>query len=385
MSRSLAVLLLACPSLLLAASAAGAQQADDPLVLLALADVQLREARRSGEHEELEVAESSYLRVLERAPESKAAWLGVAYARLGAHRFEEALDAARSAARLAPDDVAARALLCDVHFALGNYAEADALSRTLAQQELTLGSLARRGLLAEARGEREQALSYFEDALQAGKLLHASRADLAWCHSMIGEQHLQANRLDEAEHHFERALRLDANSHFSAHALAEVHQARGDWQVAEHLLRELIARAPQPGFWVQLGEVLEAQGKTAEARAWYDKSEQDMLGDYEAGDFGHLRELAELWLAHGGDPERAWEVAALDLEEVRHDSGAYETAAWAAYRLGELPKAAALMREAVRMGGGEPRRFERAAEIFEAAGKELLAAHYRRTAAELGS
>jgi tetratricopeptide (TPR) repeat protein len=361
------------------------QVQDDPAGLTRRGHDLLREGRRGGVHELLEEAEGLYLQALALAPASAPAWNGLAYARLGRHDFDGALAAARAALRIEPDDSALLALLGDVHFGAGNLTEAEAAWRMLHARGETLASLARLGLAAEARGRDAEAERNFRDALEAGRLLEVSVEDIAWCHCMLAELEQNRGHAAAAEHSFRAATVLDPQSRFAAQGLARAltEQSRADEALT--ILMELVERLPEPAHFVQIGETLETLGRAEEARGWYARCEADVQRDFARGDFGHARELAELWLDHGGDPERALELALRDLNEVRHDSGAWETAAWAFFRCGRFAEAAQHVTEALRSGGGEARLWRRAAEVYAAAGDRLRAARCRKLAEERAS
>ena len=94
--------------------------------------------------------------------------------------------------------------------------------------------------------------------------------------------------------------------------------------------------------------------------------------DLESGDVGHLRELAELRISQGRFQEAA-ELARRDLEEVRRDVTAFETAAWALHSDGRSREARLLLHGALVHGNDRPRLSERAAIIFEASRPDLEA------------
>ncbi len=361
------------------------QVQDDPAGLTRRGHDLLREGRRGGVHELLEQAEGLYLQALALEPASASAWNGLAYARLGRHDFDGALAAARSALRIEPDDTALLALLGDVHFGAGNLTEAEAAWRMLHGRGETLASLARLGLAAEARGRAAEAERHFRDALEAGRLLDASAEDLAWCICMLAALEQSRGRADAAERSFREAIALDPRSRFAAQGLARALTEQGRADEALTILTELVERLPEPAHFVQIGETLEALGRAGEASGWYARCEADVQRDFARGDFGHARELAEMWLDHGGDPQRALELALRDLNEVRRDSGAWETAAWGFFRCGRFAEAARHVTEALRAGGGEPRLWRRAAEIYAASGDRLRAARCRRIAEERAS
>lgn len=128
-------------------------------------------ARVSHEHEDFQRAIHGFSAALAAEPESPSARVGLAYALAGRHRFSEALGHARAAAELRPDSLEVLALLADLHIALGHELEAEVLVEYLEARSLTLETLARRGLVHDLRGRREEALTSLRESLVAGGLL----------------------------------------------------------------------------------------------------------------------------------------------------------------------------------------------------------------------
>lgn len=356
---------------------------DDPACLSKLGGAWLATARRSAAHEHYESGADAFRRLLSLEPESRTARVGLAYTCLGRHRFDEALELARAAARIAPDASEVIALLADAHLALGNDAEAAALANQLLDQGLSLESLSRVALLEQLRGHDGRAESLFRDALQAGAIMNAGAEELAWCRTMLGDLLLGRGRLDAAEEEYRAARSLDEHAHAATLGLARVAADRGEPALARTLLERLAADQPEPRNRVALGRVLEQLGDPEGARRWFDRAERDMRRDIDHGDLGHARELVELWLHRGADPRAAVDLALRDLREVRRDAGAFETAAWAMHHAGRHDEAVDLIREALRRGPSETRAVRRAARIHAAAGSSLEAELCRRRARSL--
>ena len=315
--------------------------------------------------------------VAREAPAARAvgsARIGLAYALLGRHRFREALAEAREVAHRRPQDPEVLALLGDIHFGLGNYAEAEAFFLRLADLQLTLHSLARVALIQQHRGRLSEAAATLAEALEAGRLLGNAPPDLAWCHTMIGELELGRGNIEEAGRSFQSALDRHERAHAAAWRLAQVDLMRKEPARAKAGLLALVEAHPKPAYWITLGEACDALGEIAEARRWYVMAESDMLGDLARGDVGHVRELVELWLAHPLTPDpspnaaRAVQLALGDLEEIRQDVGAFETAAWALHCAGEHEEALRLIRRALRRSA-DARTPWRAAMIHDAVGR----------------
>ena len=340
------------------------------------AELELKLARHRGEHEDYEASEASF-RKLGAQRESAGSLVGLAYSLIGQHEFAEALATARSAASLRPESVEVRALLGDLHFALGNYAEAEMIYELLVSSELNLSSLSRLAEIKEQRGLFSEAQALYDDAIEAGELLQASPSAIAWCKTIAGDLAAQLGDLARAESYYGQALRLDPGAHATLFRMARVERSEGEHELALALLTRLVEDYPRPAYWTELGDVLFEIGRKTEAAKYFDLARTDMEQDLSKSDFGHLRELAEFYLSHDGDAKKAVELAEQDLAEIRRDSGAYETLAWAHFRSGDSHAALAPLRAALRSGPSSVRLLCRAALILESAGEVEQASQLR--------
>lgn len=270
------------------------------------------------------------------------------------HRFREALDAARDAAVSAPDSLEARLLLGDAHFALGNYAEAEALYLHAVGRTLSMPTLARLAIIHELRGRFDEADAAWSEAHQAAVLLGAPASDRAWCLTLRGELALSQERLDDARAHLAAALETFGGAHAAERLLAEVDRRRGDLRSARDRLMRIAEDHPMPEYWIALGELEAAIGASDRAAAWYRKAEDSMLDEVRQGDLGHARELVELWLEHEGDVEQAAALALRDLAEVRRDAEAFATAARALHAAGRTAEALDHMAQALKRKPNDP-------------------------------
>jgi len=339
----------------------------DAIALSKLGAVRLDRARRTSSHEEFDAAAEAFETLLTLRPDSVTARIGLAYAMIGRHRFRDALTHARHAAELRHDDPQTWALLGDAHFALGHYAEAEACYQRLLDQGMTVESLSRMAQIDAVRGRIDKAAQELADAFEAGRLLDAPPAVLAWCRTVLGELYREHGRPEQARTAYREALHYDPGDAVAAWRLAELEAAAGRREEAIRALRPIAESVDRPAVWIAMGDLLSAAGKHDEARAWFDRAEKDLTADLAAGEVGHLRELAEYWLCHGGDAQRAAELALQDLTEVRQDVGAYETAAWALHCAGRHDEARRMMAAALRPGPGTARLQQRARAIRDAA------------------
>lgn len=364
----------------------------NPVALAQLAEHDLAAARASGRHEDYRAALASIdalLAVLnaqgsaapDRAPDPTLHAEALARrssAALGLHLFEAALDDARQAATLAPPGTpsADRALaaLADAHLALGHLHEADAVAHRLAERALTLESLARLGVIALERASFADAERHLLDALHAGELLDAPADALAWCHSMLADIARDTGRAEDALAHAADALRLNPAAHHARLVIATVDARSGRAAAAVDTLRALVASHPLSRYRLSLAEALDAlgtPGATAEAASIRGDVIAALRAETDAGQLDHARELVEALLAlpaphapHAANADLAADLAQRELNEVRRDPAAYETAAFALLRAGRSRDARPLAEQALRLSGQHPRTMLRAGLVL---------------------
>ncbi len=299
------------------------ERPDDVGIVSRIAQARLGLARRAGTHDVYQSAEIAFRKWCDLSPDRAASHVGLGYAQLGQHEFQDALESARQAARISPQDSSAWALLGDVHFALGHVVEAEFAYRRLDQMGITMQSLARMALVHQELGRHAEARVAFEEAIQAAELLEESPVDIAWCHTLLGDLDLEEGRLDAAHGQFVRAGKLDPGGHQAVMGLARVEIERGNLALAHQLLKGLAEHHPGPRTWIALGDVLDRMNASDEAQACFEKAAVPIRAEVAAGELGHLRDLAEAELRLG-HLDAAWAAARRDLTEVRQDSGAYE-------------------------------------------------------------
>ncbi len=351
---------------------------DNPVLLGSLGGVRLSAARRSGRHQAYDGAHECFDWLVTLEPSSVTGRVGRAYSALGTHRFDAALEDARVAAMIEPGSDAVRALLADVHLALGNLPEAEALASDLVGSSLTLGTLARVALIAFERGETESARRWMSDALEAGRLLDAPGPPLAWCETMLGDIELQAGATVAAATHYRAALQIDPGSHASAVGLARSIATRdaAGLDDAIELLSVVEQDCTLPLVRLTLASLLDARGSAADldrAGALVGAVESVLTAEVEAGDEAHARDLVELWCRFGGDSERAVALALREVETVRRDRDAYVVAAWALLLADEAERALPYAERALVMAPGDLRTRVRCGVVLRENGRNARA------------
>ena len=355
-----------------------------PRHLIGLAQVRLRIARQTGSHAEYETAAQAAESAIAAIPQDAGGYLVHGHALIGLHRFSEALDAARTAMARSlsgPSEPAAAALLCDAHFALGHYVEAESLARDLVDRELTAESLGRLAIIRYERSDYPEAASLMRDAAEAATLLEAPPSTAAWCHTMLGDIERDAGNATETEAAYRTAIDLDPNAHAAFVGLAKLLAARGEIEEAETVLADVVSRFPRPKYRIAFAEVLLQHGEPHDLRLaaqQFTAAESAMLADVGTnpqaamhdGNIAHARELVEYWLKHRieedadrGIADLAAAFAMADLEQ-RQDIGSYETAGWALHHAGRHEEAADLIQIALRIAPHRSATYRRAAAIF---------------------
>lgn len=241
------------------------QRPQDALMAAEKADALLERARLSGQDEDYVAAELALQEAERRGGDVLPPCLSSARLQFSLHRLEAARRAlARCPAGTPAEEVAA--LIADLDFYSGRYAEAEAVYR---QQVNDLGTpetyvrLARARLAGGSPGEAAALLEAAEKRYHGG-----ARPMRAWLKLQRGLVALERGRLDEAQ-----ALYLLAQAEFPGwwlvdEHLAEVQALMGQVDVARSAYEEIVRRTGMPEFMDALAEIHLAQGRIDEGNAF---------------------------------------------------------------------------------------------------------------------
>jgi tetratricopeptide (TPR) repeat protein len=194
---------------------------------------------------------------------------------------------------------------------------------------------------------------------------------------MVQLGHLYWNRgdLERAEGIYRAALDQQADYIHAQAGMARILAARGQNAQAITLYSEVTQRLPLPEYLLALGELYEAQGRTADAASQYDLI--DVIQQLN-GSAGMNVDLELAWFnADHGDPALALEQAEAAYA-VRPTIFAADALGWALYRTGRYADAAPYAAESLRLGTRDARLHFHAGMIAHALGdgtraRELLA------------
>jgi tetratricopeptide (TPR) repeat protein len=293
----------------------------------------------------------------------------LAQARLAAHRFAEARDAAIELCELTPDKPHPLELLADASIELGDYDEARKACAELAKMEdADLSALPRLARLETVAGHVDRARKNLTRGLALGSQFTSEDPDLvAWFHVQLGELAFKSGDWKTAEKHYTAAAEAWPASYSAADHLAELRAAQGDTAEAITLYEKLSKRVPRPEFFQALGDLQLLAKQPDQADKWFARAEEAYLRSTKEGAVHYFHHLAGFYADSKEDPAKAVEWARKDLE-LRHSIQAYDALGWALYKNGQAAEAAEWVAKALATGTRDPHLLYHAGLVRMAAG-----------------
>ena len=260
------------------------------------------------------------------------------------HDFPDAVRLSDQALAVNAFSPSALAVKVDGLVELGQYEASRAVLQQFLQLRPGVDSFTRASYAYELQGDRAGARTALERALAVA----SAPADRAFAWYYLGELAWTSGDLEPAAAGYDAALVQDPTYTAALTGRAKVKAVRGDVDGALADYRVAIARQPQPATLLELGELLQAQGRTGEAEQQYAVLRAS-LQLYAASGQVIDAELA-LFEADHGDPGRAVEFAQ-QAYAARPDSVVTQDAyAWALHAAGRDGEALPLAHAALRTG-----------------------------------
>jgi tetratricopeptide (TPR) repeat protein len=325
-----------------------------------------RKARETSDVGYYVRAEEALRRALRVNPGYVQAAAALASVLFSLHAFEESLAVARP---IADDPRGAQALatLGDAHVALGDYGKAQAAYSKLLAWAPTPAAYSRLALLADVRGDMDEALALMDRAAELAEESGDYGESLAWYAYQIGELAFRGGRIHLAESHYRAALRLFDDYPLALAGLARAKAAQGDNSAAIDLYRRVTQIVPQPDQLAALGDLYAASGQERRAREQYETVE--LIGKLaRINRQVYNRQLANFYSDHNERLAAALRLAVAELR-VRKDVYGYDAAAWAAYKNGRHGQAQRWIAQALRVGTRDPELYYHAGMIARAQGR----------------
>ncbi|GGB70176.1 tetratricopeptide repeat protein [Blastomonas aquatica] len=266
----------------------------------------------------------------------------------------------------------------DIAFYSGNYQAA--LAGYDQADALVPGSASfRRAIFAARTGDVEAADAYFVEAERAYR--SATPQTRSYMELQRGILDLDSGRLNEAMRHFEKADALFPGRWLIEEHIAEVLNLQGKTAEAEALYRDIVRRTGHPEFIDALAGIAQARGDAAEARRLYARAAKiwsKRLKQFPQATYGHAIDhcvAREDW------------PCALRLAQRNHQARPYGEAKIALARAllgnGRVTEARVMIEQVLASPWRTPDLHSTAADIYQASNMAEKAAEQRRRARAL--
>jgi tetratricopeptide (TPR) repeat protein len=342
-----------------------ARHASDPRdadTIYRLGEALLARLRTSGDARDAARAESLAAQAVATAPKSPNAWRLKAWTEMSAHRFEEALAAARKAQGFAtaPHPITL-GLLADALVELGKYTDAIAATQKLLDEFPGVPAYTRAAHLRFLHGDLEGAISLMRTAAKAGR---PRSEEAAWSFVQLSELYLHRGMLGEAEQAVQTALSTYPGLPQGDAQLARVRETQGQFDEALTLYGRAAQSLPNADLVYALWQLAVRQHRADEAARHAALLDGLARLDEKTGLY---RRTFALYFAERGNHLEAERLARIEARR-RPDIYSHDTLAWVLYRAGKAKQATEHAREALKLGTPDVALQIRAAAIFAAAG-----------------
>lgn len=233
----------------------------------ALGAAYVEQARTSGDPTRYPQADKALARSLALQPQDNdTALAGRAALAAARHDFRGALRSSEAALKVNPYSERALASRIDALVELGSYAKALAAAEQADGRRPGIPVFTRYAYVLELRGDIAGARRVLGGALRSA----SSPGDTAYVATALGQLEWSQGAYAPAQRYFTTALDADPGYLPALEGRARTQSARGDTKGALPGLEAVVDRLPLPGQLVALGELYEAGGRAADARAQYE-------------------------------------------------------------------------------------------------------------------
>lgn len=294
------------------------------------------------------------------------------------HRFGEALEVARRAQDMRPQDPMNYAAITDALVELGDYQAATEAAQTMMDLRPDTASYARVSYLRALFGNTEGAIESMRAAVESASSRDPESG--AWCRVHLGDELMNAGQRMAAEREFDSALAIFPNYHLAFAGKARARLAAGDADAAIEFYQRAWERVPLPETAIALGDLYTKLGRADEAKKQYDLVEFIERTGAVAGTYS--RQLALFYADHDVNLDQALAIAQRE-RAARADIYTSDTLAWCLYKKGDLAGAKRSIVEALRLGTRDARINYHAGMIEQALGNRRYAAKHLQLALKI--
>jgi tetratricopeptide (TPR) repeat protein len=296
------------------------------------------------------------------------------------HRFGEALETTQRAQTVRMDDHDVWGQITDALVELGDYTGAIKSAQKMIDLRPDSSSYARVSYLRSLHGDTPGAI---EAMILAVKTANPNdREATAWCHVQLGNELMNAGRLEAAEREFDEALRIFTNQQLALRGKAHARLAAGDVQGAIQICEMERAKRPSADAAQMLGDLYALLGRKDDSSKEYEKFET--LERENAAIERSWRHMINYWLDHDRDLEEALTLATREYE-ARKDIFTCDLLSWALFKNGRVAEAKTFMTRALRTGTKDARINYHAGIIYKTLNFRDKAVQHLQLAAALNS
>jgi tetratricopeptide (TPR) repeat protein len=333
-------------------------------------------ASLTGRLTDLETVEAAIAETIERFGPKEDLCLLLANLDFRLHRLAKAEQDLAMAPCL-PTRFEARVLKADMAFQLGQYeASRDALEE-LIRENPTWDTIARLAHWTGKLGDPAEADRLYQQAEE--ELTAKQMLSYAWLELQRGMLDFNHGRYREAWAHYRRAEAGYPGHWQTAEHFAELHAAEKNFDAAEGILKQVIARTSKPEMQQALGELYVFTGRPELAEPWFDSALKIYLDSVQRGGVHYFHHLADFYADARWEPAQALRWAEEDMR-MRPNFSTQTMLAWVHFRDGRVAEALHSIGLALNSGVRDAVIYSCASELFAAAGEMEKSAQYAERA-----
>jgi tetratricopeptide (TPR) repeat protein len=296
------------------------------------------------------------------------------------HRFAEALETAHRAQKVRNDDHDVWGQITDALVELGDYKGAVTAAQKMVDLRPDSSAYARVSYLRSLHGDTDGAIAAMNAAVKSAN--PNDPEGVAWCHVQLGNELLNAGKLQAAERQFDEALQIFPEHRLAVEGKARSRIAAGDLQAAVAIYERGQARSASADAAATLGDLYTLTGKADLARSQYQTFEQ--LERDNAALEKSWRHMINFWLDHDQNLAEALTLATRE-HEARKDIFTCDTLAWSLFKNGKTQEAKTLIDEALRTGTKDARINYHAGVIYKTLNLRAQAVQHLRLGVAINS
>jgi tetratricopeptide (TPR) repeat protein len=343
-----------------------------------LGDAYIQKARETGDTAYYSKAGEVFQKALELNPNNYTTVVYLGQVSSAKHEFQDALNHAKKAIELRPQDSHAYGIQGDAYIELGQYEDAKKAYETMFNLEPGLDSYSRISYIKELNGDVGRAIKAMKKGIEEGIRRNLPRENVAWAQYILGEIYFNAGDLKNAQEQYKTSIGTYGNYYYALSGLARVRAAEKNYKEAIELYNKAIGIVPLPVFVSFLGDVYKKTGNIEQAKKQYDLVEYIGLLS-KINKVVYNRELALFYADHDLRLDEALELARRELE-VRRDIYTYDTLAWTLYKNDRHEEALEASKESLILGTKDANLFFHIGMIYYKLGDMVKAKEYLKQA-----